>query len=39
MYGQPDGSAAPVLAAVWGALMAAGLGAVALRRRTVRERS
>ncbi|MEO3823184.1 hypothetical protein [Actinomadura sp. B10D3] len=39
MYGQPDGSPAPVLAAAWGALMAAGLGAVALRRRTVRERS
>jgi hypothetical protein len=39
MYGRADGSAAPVLAAVWGAVMAAGLGAVALRRRTVRERS
>ncbi|MCP9952423.1 hypothetical protein [Actinomadura madurae] len=39
MYAGSDGSAAPVLAAMWGALMAAGLGAVALRRRTVRERS
>jgi hypothetical protein len=39
MYGQTGGSSAPLLAAGWGVLMAAGLGAVALRRRTVRERS
>ncbi|TDD73307.1 hypothetical protein E1293_31730 [Actinomadura darangshiensis] len=38
MYGRTDGSAAPLLAGGWGVLMAAGLGAVALRRRTVRER-
>jgi hypothetical protein len=37
MYTQ--GSSAPLLAAGWGALLLAGLGAVALRRRTVRERS
>jgi hypothetical protein len=39
MYMQGHNSAAPMLAAGWGALMAAGLGALALRRRTVRERS
>ncbi|WP_396449407.1 hypothetical protein [Actinomadura sp.] len=39
MYMSGGNSSAPLLAAGWGVLMAAGLGAVALRRRTVRERS
>ncbi|MDL4818300.1 hypothetical protein [Actinomadura opuntiae] len=39
MYGRTAGSGAPLMAIGWGALAAAGLGAVALRRRTARERS
>ncbi|GAA2149428.1 hypothetical protein [Actinomadura napierensis] len=39
MYGRTAGSGAPLIAIGWGALAAAGLGAVALRRRTARERS
>ncbi|MGI5324305.1 hypothetical protein [Actinomadura nitritigenes] len=39
MYGRTAGSGAPPAAIGWGALAAAGLGAVALRRRTGRERS
>ncbi|QKG24040.1 hypothetical protein [Actinomadura verrucosospora] len=39
MYRPAAGSGAPLLAIGWGALAAAGLGAVALRRRTARERS
>ncbi|MFA1541505.1 hypothetical protein [Actinomadura monticuli] len=38
-YMRNEGSNAGLLAAGWGALTAAGLGAIALRRRTVRERS
>ena len=38
-YMQNEGSHAGLLAAGWGALMAAGLGAVALRRKTAGERS
>ncbi|MFB4301207.1 hypothetical protein [Actinomadura sp. NTSP31] len=39
MYGRSAGSGAPLIAVGWGVLAAAGLGAVALRRRTARERS
>ncbi|MBO2463454.1 hypothetical protein [Actinomadura violacea] len=39
MYRPAAGSGAPLMAIGWGALAAAGLGAVALRRRTARERS
>lgn len=39
MYMHDQHSAAPLLAAGWGALMAVGLGAIVLRRRTAAERS